>query len=464
MESIAQRNILILGLGDSGLAASELALFHGATVTALDGDTSDGLLERASRLTNRGVHVMLDYCTTSWQQRVDLAVISPGISPESELGLLAAALPCPVISELEFAFRFCSCPILAVTGTNGKTTTVELTVHCLKGAGLKVMAAGNIGTPLSEAARKSAGLDFIVAEVSSFQLERIEQFTPIAAALLNISSDHLDRYPDEAAYLATKLRLFANMTSNERIILNRKLLDREEIRKALPTGGHGPITFDVNGDGGGANYFLAEDGMICQKIGDQVEPVVARSDLKLTGDHNVENVCAALALCHLAGVDMKTSARLVKRFAPNAHRLELVTVHGGVKYINDSKATNPDALIQALRTCQANGPRRNGKIVLIAGGKDKRMDFSPVKPYLAQWVRAVVLIGETKEQLATLWGDDVPCMKFTSMAACVDAAIDLAQTGDTVLLSPGCASQDMFTNYADRGNTFSQEVKRRLGE
>lgn len=463
LESIAERDILILGLGASGVAAAELALFHGASPTVLDAGFSEVMEEQASRLAHRGATVRLDVADEHWDGSPDLVVISPGIPPDSNLGRLAAACSCPVISELEFGYRFCSCPVLAITGTNGKTTTTELTVQALKGAGKRVLGAGNLGLPLSEAARKSARLDIIVAEVSSFQLEHCQQFTPLAAAFLNFSDDHLDRYPDMDAYLAAKLRLFANMSSSDRIILSSGLAANPAVAAKLPESGT-PILFGRQEAEGNVAYRLAKDGKIWYDSPQGAELLLAAGDLKLVGDHNLENVCAALALCRLAGVDHEISVPLMKKFAPSAHRLELVAVHTGVKYINDSKATNPDALIQAIKTCSRHQVRGDGRIVLIAGGLDKRMDFSGVLPCLEGLVKEVYLIGECKERLAALFQAVVPCKMLTSLDACVGAAIESAESGDVVLLSPGCASQDMFTSYVERGNVFSQAINRRLGE
>ena len=469
MDTIAHQSILILGLGESGLGAAELALFHGANVTILDANISDKLEERANRLINRGATVCLDWISQDWEKPVDLAIISPGIPADSKLGQLAASLSCPLISELEFAYHFCNCPILAVTGTNGKTTTVELVVHILKTAGKRTLAAANIGFPLSEAALKSASLDVIVAEVSSFQLEHIDKFSPLGAALLNISDDHLDRYPDRKAYLKTKLRLFSNITNPKRIVLNASLLERKEVQDSLPDHPSLPVAFgELSADDlrktQASRSFYSHQKQICQDDGNGPVPVMPISDLKLQGQHNIENVCAALALAQMVGVAPSEAVPAIRKFAPSAHRFELVAVHDGVKYINDSKATNPDALIQAIRTSQATHLRRNGKIILIAGGRDKKMDFTPVIPYLAASVKEVYVIGESREDLSQAWSPHVPCMMLSSLAACVQSAIENATGGDVVLLSPGCASQDMFSSYVERGTIFSQEVRRRLGE
>jgi UDP-N-acetylmuramoylalanine--D-glutamate ligase len=460
---LTDQQILVLGLGVSGSAAAELARLQEGNVTVLDAGSGDVLDERAERLRDRDVCVRLDWNRPSWDEPVDLAILSPGIPPESVLGQLAGSLDCPVIAELEFGYRFCSCPVLAITGTNGKTTTVELTTHCLKGAGKRALAAGNIGLPLSDACRKSGSLDFIVVEVSSFQLEHVDTFAPISATCLNVSSDHQDRYDDFADYQATKLRLFARMSNPGQAVLRHDLWGDAQVQsQALFAAGH-PVTFAADTDADDLNYFVDADGQICFRQDEVVEVLMHQDDLKLKGAHNVENVMAALALCRLAGVPHSETIEPAKRFAPSAHRLELLSVSNGVRYINDSKATNPDAMIQALRTCTTGG-RYQGKVLLIAGGRDKRMDFGSVVPYLEQYVKEVYLLGENKDRLAELWSGHVNCLKFASMAALIDQAVEDADPGDTVLLSPGCASFDMFKSYQDRGNQFIQALRRRLGE
>jgi UDP-N-acetylmuramoylalanine--D-glutamate ligase len=455
-KALEKANVLVLGLGSSGVSAVELALCQRANVTGLDEETNDFLAESAERLCNRGADIRLDWTTDHWSAPVDLAIISPGISPDSTLGRLAAGLKCPVISEVEFAYRFCGCPIIGVTGTNGKTTTVELLVHLLRAAGRRVIAAGNIGLPLSSAAMRSAHLDFIVAELSSFQLERIDAFTPLAAGFLNISDDHLDRHHSAEAYLGAKLNLFQNMRNPERIVMHADLVEQGAVADQVLFADQRQQLFGARCER--APYRVAADGaLLCGAAGNIG---ITGADLKLKGDHNIDNVLAALGLCSAVGVAPHSVVDAVRSFAPNAHRQELVAVHNGVRFVNDSKATNPAAMIEALRTF---GCSMVGKILLIAGGQNKRLDFEPVIPYLQQYVREIYLLGECKEHLARLWSSHICCQSFASLSAVVGVALENAVAGDTVLLSPGCASQDMFKDYADRGNSFSYEVRRRVG-
>lgn len=457
---ISGANVLVLGLGVSGMAAAVLARLHGAQVTVLDEADSDRLQERARRLTAKDVDVHLECCDAALAPPPALAVISPGIGPATALGRLAANLDCPVISELELGYRFCHCPLLAVTGTNGKTTTVELVTHCLKAAGKRVVAAGNIGLPLCEAVRKSGALDFIVAEVSSFQLERIHAFAPLAAACLNVTSDHLDRYDNAEAYLRTKLEIFRNIQNPARAVLSRTLWDDARVQAHAAFAGGRPTLFAAEAEVD-TDYLLDADGNLCRRTEGGFEALLEPADLRLAGRHNMANTLAALAICRAAGVPEEPVIEAMPRFVTSAHRFELLSVSNGVRYINDSKATNPDAMLQALQSCRDDA-EYPGEIILIAGGRDKDMDFDSVTPALRRGVREVCLLGETRETLAQLWGDTVPCRTCVSMRAAVNRAVEDARPGDTVLLSPGCASFDMFDCYQDRGKEFVNALKRRL--
>jgi UDP-N-acetylmuramoylalanine--D-glutamate ligase len=456
----ARSKILVLGLGLSGMAAAELAARQGAAVTVLDAGASVALRERAESLASRGVDVRLEWHAATWTSPVDLVIISPGIPHQSALGQLARRFECPLISELEYGFRFCSCPILAISGTNGKTTTTELVTHCLKHAGRRVLAAGNIGKPLCEAAARSGQLDFLVVEVSSFQLEHTERFAPLAAALLNVTPDHLDRYADFDDYCRTKLRLFRNVPRADHVVLREDLLELETVRAGLPRDGSTPVAF-TSRESLFAGYFLSADNVLCRRTGNSAERLMASAELKLRGLLNVEYVLAALALCELAGVPPREVAAHARGFVPGAHRLEVVAVHNGVRFVNDSKATNLDALRQSIAATVAES---RGRVCLIAGGVDKGVDFAPIAPLLEKHVSGVFLIGRCRERLAKQWGHAVSCKVFASLAAAVNAAAESAASGDTVLLAPGCASQDMFTDYAERGREFCNLVKRRAGE
>lgn len=449
--------ILILGLGVSGLAAADLACKQRAAVTVLDTEENDTLNEHSELLQAKGASVTTGWNHNAPDQEFDLAVISPGISSDSQLGRLASELSCPVISELEFASRYCKCPILAVTGTNGKTTTVELTTHCLKAAGINALAAGNIGHALSEAVQKSSKFDVFVVEASSFQLERLQTFKPLAAALLNLTPDHLNRYASEQEYYETKLNIFASVSSGKNIILNADIAQLDFVKQSLGT--RDPVSFSSKSH---ADFFLSDDGMLCcREDSGTCLPFLKQSDTRLRGKHNAENMLAATALCHCFGIAPEKIVKGMKTYTPSPHRLELVTVNQGVTYINDSKSTNPDSMMRAIEAVACECP---GQILLVAGGLDKELEFSAVKPLLKQYVKGVYLLGGSRENLARLWSDTVVCKTFASMEALVDEAVGDSEHGDIVLLSPGCASQDMYKSYAERGTLFCELVTRRTGE
>ena len=455
-----QRKILILGLGNSGWAAAELALQQGNRVIVLDEQGGNELADRAERLERRGAEVHLEWNHPAWENTAELAIISPGIAPDSTLGRLAAALACPVVSELEYGFQHAPCPVLAVTGTNGKSTTVELLDHCLRQAGYRSVAAGNIGTALCDAVRKHPALDYLVVEVSSYQLEKVRTFRPFAGALLNLSPDHLDRYATVNEYYRAKLPLLESISDRERIVLRDDLSHWPLLLEAMPASERGPITFSATASSE-SDFFLDKDGALRMNSDSGPAILCHRRDLRLKGRHNIENVLAALALGHAAGLDANLLVKGAQTFPPSPHRLELVGVHDGIQFINDSKSTNPDSLMRAI---DAVAEEIDGKILLLAGGLDKGLNFTDVKPFLHKHVAQVFLFGNCREKLANLWRDAVPCKIHSSMQNAFETALESAGIGDTVLLSPGCASQDMFRDYAERGRYFSELIIRSYGQ
>ncbi|MCK5804257.1 MAG: UDP-N-acetylmuramoyl-L-alanine--D-glutamate ligase [Lentisphaeria bacterium] len=459
---LSDKHVLILGIGKSGLAAAELAAANGARVTAIDQGDDDPLRERADRLSKRGAEIRLAWGDTERAPAADLAVISPGIAHDSVLGALARNVGCEIISELELGYRYCSCPILAVTGTNGKTTTVELLVHCLRTIGVNTMAAGNVGLPLSAIMKESATLDCAVVEVSSFQLEHVSRFQPLAAALLNVTPDHYDRHGSHEAYLAAKLRLFANMRDGGRIVLGGSLLDDPAVVEHMHRIGGRPLVFGEAGDSR-ADFVVSQEGTLVrrQPDGGKCSVLLGEDELRLPGRHNLQNLLAACALAEAAGYDPRAIAQAARSFVPQSHRLETVGRHDGVWFVNDSKATNPDALLQALQTI---GPKISGKVWLLAGGVDKDVRFSMTTSALEKWTKGVFLMGNARNRMAEQWKPHVSCRTFQTLESAFDAAVEETSPGDAVLLSPGCASQDMFTDYAERGRMFCELVKRRYGE
>ncbi|MEA2012807.1 MAG: UDP-N-acetylmuramoyl-L-alanine--D-glutamate ligase, partial [Verrucomicrobiota bacterium] len=390
--------------------------------------------------------------------------ISPGISKTSMLGCFATNSDIPLIAELEYGFLHCSCPVLAITGTNGKTTTVEMLTHILSLCGKKVMSAGNIGIPLSEVSGKSGNLDYVIAEVSSFQLEESKHFAPLAAGIINITDDHMDRYDGISGYARAKFNILQNIYFPEKIVLGKTVYDKywekyapKNLRNKKPLTVENNSSREPNSD-----FYTNKDGYIYkQERGTLLfEKILDTQLLRLNGQHNFENLMIALAMSQIVGINIHNAKDALFSFCPGSHRQEIIAVAEGIRYVNDSKATNPDALLNALRRF---GEKKQQNIILIAGGRDKNMCFSETRSLVAQYVKRVFVIGESRTKLTKEWADFVLCTQTASFISAIDGAMEIASSGDTLLLSPGCASQDMFVDYVERGEIFSKEIKRRLG-
>lgn len=429
------KKTVVLGLGHSGEAAAALLLDEGARVTVCESADSPALQEKANALRARGVRVLLGSDADSDPEKYDLAVISPGIDPGVPLVRNVVSKNIPMIGELELAFSKCACPVVAITGTNGKTTTTELTTRVLQGCGLRTMASGNIGLPFAEAVRQSRGMDVMVLEVSSFQLETIRSFRPKVAAWLNLSPNHLDRYPGMTEYRAAKLRIFENQTPEDFAVVN--------VVNDLPPLRARTTTFSASSDRGD---FTRRDNSIFFRS----EKVLDQNDTRLPGVHNAENIMAALGIGHALGLDLRAMAAVVPDYTPPAHRCEFVREIDGVRWINDSKSTNLDAMSQALRSQTAS-------VILIAGGKDKGTEFDENADLVKERVRTAVLIGEMRHRIAKSW-TRTDCRPVDSLAEAVSTARSLARPGEVVLFSPGTSSYDMFRNYGERGNLFKSLV------
>ena len=370
--ALSGRRVVVLGLGASGDAALRLALACGASCWGVDSATAERLGERWPGLRELEAAFVLGWSEGDALPAADLFVVSPGIAADAPLSRAARATGAPVVSELEFGAGLCSCPLLGVTGTNGKTTTVELVAHLLAAAGLRVRAAGNIGLPLAACATESAGLDALVVEVSSFQLEAVDRFRPAAAALLNVTPDHYDRHGGPGPYLAAKLALFRNMPDAGHIVLRADVARLPEARELLSGRGGAPILFSSAPQADCA--FFADSGALCERGADgRVRRLLALDELPLAGMHNVENALAALALVRAFGQCPARAAAALPGFRPSPHRLELVAEIAGVRYVNDSKATNVDAMCRALETVAGSAPAPN--VLLVAGGLDKDIDL-----------------------------------------------------------------------------------------
>ena len=434
---IAGKHFAVLGAGESGGSAARLLLAEGARVTVLDSGDIEALREKIASLETAGAKVIAGAAADADHTNYDLAILSPGIEPTSVLVKNILARSIPIIGELELAFVLCGKPVIAITGTNGKTTTTQLIEKMLLGCGVKTVACGNIGPAFSAKAREGRAMDVMTVEVSSFQLEEIRTFRPTIAVWLGFAPDHLDRYPSLEAYFAAKARIFENQTDDDWAVVN--------LRDKLPPLKARRITFSAYDSGGD---FELPNGVIHF----HGEPVLEMSATNLRGSHNAENLMAALATGHAMGLDFAPMLAPLCAYRALPHRCEFIRTLDGVDYVNDSKATNLDALEKAL-----DGETR--PVVLIAGGKDKGFEFGGVTDLVARKCRCAVLLGDMAARIGQLWSSKLPCINAgRSLECAVHTAKSEARSGDIVLFSPGTSSFDMFRNYADRGNQFRQLV------
>jgi UDP-N-acetylmuramoylalanine--D-glutamate ligase len=432
------QKIAVLGAGLSGTAAALLLKTEGAQVTVLDSAEEKNLLKSTiDNLRAQGVRVICGTAANEDSTIYQLVVLSPGIDPAAPLARNFSSRKIEMIGELELGWRSCELPVIAVTGTNGKTTTTELLAQTLDACGQRTIACGNIGKPLSEVAREKNSFDVLTVEVSSFQLEAIQTFRPSISLWLNFAPDHLDRYRSVADYRAAKLRIFENQTEDDVAIVNAS----ETLPKIRPR----QITFSAYADR--ADFRLAEGAIVYQN-----QIVLRLAETKLRGSHNIENLMATLAAGVARGLSFRQMVPPLCAYEPRPHRCEFVREVGGVDYVNDSKATNLDAVEKALRA-------QTKPVVLIAGGKDKGFTFDPLRPLVKNKVRSTILIGEMAESIARAWSGAIESEIASSLADAVERAHAIARPGDVVLFSPGTSSFDMFKSYAHRGDQFRALVQ-----
>jgi len=454
---LANKAVLVVGLGRSGVGAARLCLAHGARVTVTDSRRGDQLEEALSRL-GPGAALELGGHYAESFVGADLIVLSPGVPELPELARARQA-GVPVLGELELAARFVEAPIVAVTGTNGKSTTTSLLGAMVEETGRPTFTGGNLGAPLTEAVGSAAAAPggALVVEVSSFQLETVERFRAHVALLLNLSEDHLDRYPDYRSYVAAKARVFERQTSADFAVINGEP-EQTECRRLAGAGAAVTTEFRVDqppppGVGGA---WCDGDQLLVRLPGADDAEGLPRSLLQLAGRHNLQNALAALLGARLLGADLEACRRGLQRFRGLPHRMELVGETGDVRFYNDSKATNVGSVVGSL-----TGFER--RVVLIAGGKDKGGDYAPLFPLLGDPVREVVLIGAAADRIAGALGDRVPVHRAADLPAAVRLAADLARAGEGVVLSPACSSFDMFQNFEHRGQVFSEAVGELVG-
>ncbi len=452
MQALENKQVLVIGLGVSGVAACELLRARGAKVLAVDVGRTEKLQREAARLRALGVEVELGVSVPS-QRPVDLVVVSPGVSCEHRLVKEIAHRDVPVIGEFELGYQQSLCLNISITGTNGKTTTTELVERLLTQNHLKTIAAGNIGLPVCAVADRAKELDFLTLEVSSFQLETIKFFRPAVAVLLNITPDHLDRYASMAEYARAKARIFENQQAFDwAIIQSEALAQLRALHVEIPSK---IITFSANNRR--ADIYL-DRGLLISRIEGWEGPLLDMGAVPLRGPHNAENLMATLAVGRVLRLPLEGMVAALKTYQPAPHRCELVAEINGVKYVNDSKATNLDAVHQALLSMPSGENAREPNVWLIAGGKDKGFDYHDIGPLLSRRVKGAFLLGETREKIRAAWSLFTPCSVMGSLLEAVAESAKHAVSGDVVLLSPACSSFDQFQNYQHRGEVFRQAV------
>lgn len=439
--NLKRKRVTILGAARSGMAAARLLKNMGAQIFVSDSAASDKKGSEIQALQEVGI----EFEFGRHSERIfsaDLAVLSPGIPVRSDLVQKFLQRKIPVYSEIEIAAWYCRSPFIAVTGSNGKTTTTTLIGEMLKKRYADAVIAGNIGAAFAEFVERSSSASWAVVEVSSFQLETIDSFHPRQAVVLNFAPNHLDRYDSYNDYLQAKWRITKNLQADDRFIYNAADALLSDWAAKLSANLRG---FDIEGRSQFPAYF---DG---QAIFLEGRKLIEVRDMPLRGNHNYMNaMAAALAAIH-AGVPHHHIAEVLASFKGVEHRLEFVAEKDGVRFINDSKATTVESLAVALQSF-------NEPIILIAGGKDKGSDFSRLNDLIKKHVKEIVLIGKATEKMAAEWSELAPVYRAQSLHDAVSRAQASAVAGEVVLLSPACASFDMFSDFEDRGRQFKQLV------
>ncbi|MEI7814281.1 MAG: UDP-N-acetylmuramoyl-L-alanine--D-glutamate ligase [Coriobacteriia bacterium] len=457
---IALGDILVLGLGRSGSAAARAAAQLVAdgrahSVTAADAAQTPGLTLVADELRALGVEVSLG--ATTVDGRYDTCVTSPGIPPHAALMKAATAAADRVISEVEFAYLLSTQPWIAITGTNGKTTTTALVTHLLNTAGILARSVGNYGPPAVTAALAAAPSEVLVAEVSSFQLAHIEAFHPRIAVLLNITPDHLDWHGSLDSYAADKARIFSNLQAGDTAVIDVDDVGARLYAELLESRQIDVIRVGLL-DSHASGATVTEGVLMLETRGGPVR-LIRADELQIRGSHNISNALAAAAAAHAFGATPAALRAGLATFQPIEHRLEPAGVVDGVEWFNDSKATNPDAVMKAL-TAFSQQP-----LIPLLGGRNKGNDFGPLAAAVSSCAKAAVLFGEARHELAQAFcGLSIHAVEAVSLSDACEVARALAEPGDAVLLSPACASFDEFTSYEHRGRVFKDLVAAMAGE
>jgi UDP-N-acetylmuramoylalanine--D-glutamate ligase len=445
--NLSGHNILIIGLGKTGLSTARFLAGRGANISVTDETPPVEMTDVIKFLEDLPVKVQTAPYDPSSLAEIDMVIPSPGVAPSNIILSEAINKRIPILSEIELAYRFLKTPMIAITGTNGKTTTTTLIGEILAKYGRKVFVGGNIGNPLIGYVDGPQDADWAVVEVSSFQLQWVQQFHPHVAILLNTTCDHVDYHGSFEAYRQAKEKIFKNQTANDLAILNgdesSALLISQKIKvETLFFSSTQPISKGMSIDRDKLIYLSPQQG----------QEVYPMDIIKIPGKHNVENVMAAIMTCRKCGCPAGEIIRTISQFRGIAHRIEFAGEKNGIVFYDDSKGTNVGAVVRALETFSK-------PIILLLGGKDKEGDFETLSPLIKRKVKELILFGEARERINALVGGTTKTIKFTTLKEAILAAYQQASPGDVVLLSPGCASFDEFTDYKARGNFFKDTVR-----
>ncbi len=446
----AGSRVCVLGMARSGVAAARLLAGKGLVVHASDSAVTDSTTRAGESLEGIGVDVSIGRHPLDRLLESAFVVVSPGIPDDVPVMSVLMEKGIPVYSEIEIAGWYATSPIVAVTGTNGKTTTVEMIGHLTGVANIEARVCGNVGNPLSAVCEDMGESGWLIVEVSSFQLQRTSHFHPCCSVILNVTPDHLDRYTDFQAYAADKARIMLNMNKDDIVIYNAEdpvvtaMVDRF-------TGFSVPFSTHGHDDG-----IRLDGDRIRWRHGEKETTLFGRGDLSLNGEHNLQNAMVAAAVASHLGASYEQIRRGLGEFRGLPHRLEMVREVNGIQFVNDSKATNPGAVKVALKAL-------GGGIILLVGGREKGLDYTCLKEDVEGSVKAIVAMGECSERIVDELGSGIPAHIAVNMRDAVSRAFEVAEAGETVLLSPGTSSYDMYEDYERRGFDFKEEVKR-LGE
>jgi UDP-N-acetylmuramoylalanine--D-glutamate ligase len=446
---IEGKNITVVGLGVSGYEAALLAQRKGAVVKVTDSGDYEELRGRAAELDSIGVTSEIGGHSTEFLEGTEILVVSPGVENSSIPIKWAEEKGIPIISEIELAYKFCRSRIVAISGTNGKSTVASIIGEMVEKSGLKACVCGNIGTPFAKVVTEAGPEAIIVLEISSFQLERIDAFRPHIAVMLNITEDHLDRYANFDEYADAKMALFKNQDETDYAILNydqQKLARRRDsIRSRVLFFSKHRLSKEFTG------AYVENEELVVRRDGKFVW-ISNKESLSLKGEHNLENALAAGLAAFLAGAGAEAIDGVLQGFSALHHRFEAVDTINGVKFVDDSKATNVDSVYRAIQST----PKW---IVLIAGGRDKGGGYKAMSKVVRDKVRSILLIGEARDRIARELSGTVPISFADTLDDAVKKAFETSKRGDTVLLSPMCSSFDMFKDYKERGEAFRKAVK-----